>query len=296
MATARPEGVDGGAHTLDDGLFGPESVTWRSMAHPSTAIGASAAAMIQMLYPPVMYVVDQTSSFQQKPELRAQRTSDYAATITYGDVATAEAAGGSLRKIHARCTGTHPDTGEPIAADDPQSLVWVHNALTWALLRAWTLYGPQLSPAEQDRFVEEQLISARLVGCDLDTVATNVAELNSYMTSMEPKLAMTAPGRWFKEIMVAPPTEGGPMAKAGKALMTQAMVSVMGSHHRALWGFPWSRVRRRLVVTSGKAMFGSIASKLPIDSTVDQLRQHVDSHAFGSRRNRKVAAIPDPSP
>jgi uncharacterized protein (DUF2236 family) len=295
MTTTRPEGVDAGTHTADDGLFGPDSVTWRSMAHPATAIGATAAAMIQMLYPPVMYVVDQTSSFQQRPDLRAQRTADYATTITYGDVEAAEAAGASLRKIHARCVAAHPDTGERLVADDPQSLVWVHDALTWALLRAWSLYGLELTPAERDRFVEEQRISARLVGCDIDAVASSVAELEAAMASMEPKLARTAPCNWFRDVMTAPPDDGGLPAKLGKRLMTQASVAVMSEHQRALWGFPWSPLRERLVVGTSRAVLGSVATKLPVDKAVGQLRQHVDAHAFGSRRTRAVTP-PTPEP
>lgn len=289
MTTERPEGVDAGIHTADDGLFGPDSVTWRAMAHPATAIGATAAAMIQMLYPPVMYVVDQTSSFQTRPDLRAQRTADYATTITFGDVEAAEAAGASLRKIHARCVATHPDTGERLVADDPASLVWVHDTLTWALLRAWSLYGPELTPAERDRFVEEQTISARLVGCDVGAVASSVADLEAAMTAMEPKLARTTPCNWFRDVMIAPPDEGGPLAKLGKGLMTQAAVAVMSEQHRALWGFPWGPRRERLVVGASRAVLGSIATKLPFDAAVGQLRQHVDAHAFGSRRVRTVS-------
>jgi uncharacterized protein (DUF2236 family) len=276
------------AVTGQDGLFGPDSVTWRAMAHPATGIGAAAAAMIQMLYPPVMYVVDQASSFRERPDLRAQRTSDYATTITYGDVAAAEAAGESLRRIHARCVAVHPDSGDRLVADEPHLLVWVHNALTWALLRAWSIYGPELTPAERDRFVTEQKVSARLVGCDVDAAGSSVADLEAYMASMESRLAMSAPCVWFKEMMTERPKEGGVPAAVGKHLMVQASVAVMGEHHRALWGFPWGPRRERLVVSASRAVLGAAASKLPLDRTVGQLREHVDAHAFGSRRTRSV--------
>lgn len=292
--TERPDGVHHGIHTTDDGLFGPDSVSWRAMSRPATAIGASTAAMVQMLYPPVMYVVDQTSSFQQRPDLRARRTAEYATTITFGDVETAEAAGESLRKIHARCVASHPDTGERLAADDPESLVWVNNALTWSLLRAWSLFGPELSAADRDRFVAEQKISARLVGADPDAVPSTVGELEKCMTAMEPKLAMTAPCRWFKEIMVAP-DDGTIRAKVGKRVMTEAMVATMGEHHRELWGFTTGPFGRRMAVATTRALLGSVAAKLPLDDAVDQLRSHVDTHAFGARRTRPAEA-PTPEP
>lgn len=289
MSTTRPAGVEAGPHTSDDGLFGPSSVTWRAMAHPATAIGATSAALIQMLYPPVMYVVDQTSSFQERPDLRAQRTSDYATTITYGDVAAAEAAGASLRRIHARCVAEHPDTGARLAADDPDSLLWVHHALTWALLRSWELFGPDLSAGERDRFVDEQRTAARLVGCDVAAAASSVEELESAMDTMAPSLAMTAPGIWFRALMTDAPEDGGVMAVLGKHLMVQAAVAAMGEQHRALWGFRWGPTRERIVVGAGRAVLGSAAAQLPFDRAVGQLREHVDAHAFGSRRVRSVS-------
>lgn len=264
------------------------------MANPATGIGAAAAAMIQMLYPPVMYVVDQASNVREHPEQRAQRTSDYATTITYGDVATAEQAGATLCRIHSYCNAVHPDTGEKLAADDPHLLVWVHNALTWALLSAWETFGVELSAAERDQFVEEQKVSARLVGCDLDSVAASHAELEAYMVSMEPRLAMSAPCIWFKELMTDKPTEGGLPAVATKALMLQAAVAVMSDHHRALYGFPWGPIRGRLVVGAAEGLLRSLDSNLPVDRAVGQLREYVDTHAFGARRDRKVAPPAEP--
>ena len=119
MTAQRPDGIDIEVPTSDDGLFGPDSITWRVMAHPSTAVGAGAAAAVQMLYPPVMYVIDQASRVRESPEKRAQRTGEYTVTITYGDVELAEQAGAALRRIHATRTAIDPTTGRTIRADDP---------------------------------------------------------------------------------------------------------------------------------------------------------------------------------
>ncbi|HBJ72682.1 MAG TPA: hypothetical protein DDY88_02975, partial [Actinobacteria bacterium] len=154
--TDRPEGIDTGAHTADDGLYGPDSVTWKVMAAPAVGLAAGAAAMVQMLLPPVMYVVDQASSVRLKPEERAKLTGDYTVTITYGDVASAERAGEQLRRLHATRKAVDPNTGAAYQADDPDSLVWVHQALTWMILRALRTYGPSLTSAEEDQFVKEQ--------------------------------------------------------------------------------------------------------------------------------------------
>lgn len=100
------------------------------MAHPATALSAAASASIQMLYPPVMYVIDQASRVRENPELRAQRTGEYTATIVFGDVETAEQAAAGLRRLHASRTAVDPGSGRTIRADEPELLDWVHNALT----------------------------------------------------------------------------------------------------------------------------------------------------------------------
>ena len=106
--TERPDGIQAGPHTTDDGLYGPDSVTWKVFANPAVGIAATAAAMVQMLLPPVMYVVDQASSVRLKPELRAKMTGDYTVTITYGDVASAERGGRA-----APASAFHPQGDRP---------------------------------------------------------------------------------------------------------------------------------------------------------------------------------------
>lgn len=288
MSTPRPAGVQAEGHTADDGLFGPDSVTWRVMAHPSTAVGAAAAATVQMLYPPVMYVIDQASRVRESPELRAQRTGDYTATIVYGDVQAAERAGEALRRIHATRTAVDPATGRTIRADEPELLDWVHNALTWILLRCNATYGDPLDRAERDRFVAEQRTAARLVGCDPESVAGDVAELEAYMAAMEPKLALTEPGLWFRD-MVSPSGWPTTPADAVKKLLAAAAMGLMGPTHRRLYGFRPNRLVDPAVVATTRALFQAAVSKAPFDAAVPQLREYVDTHAFGSRRHRVVA-------
>jgi len=232
--TKRPSGVSAGAHTADDGLFGPDSVTWRVTAASATGLGGASAAMIQMLYPPVMYVIDQASGVRTDPERRAKRTGDYTTTITYGDVAAAERAGEQLRRLHTTRSAVDPSTGAAYRADDPDLLIWVHNALTWTLLRAYREYGPHLDASEEDRYVAEQReVAARLVGCDISNVTDTVAGLEAYMTDMAPRLALSAPALWFKDMMVPPQRPTTPDAIIKKLFM-QAAVLLMSPEQQAI--------------------------------------------------------------
>lgn len=292
MASPRPADVHVGAHTADDGLYGPDSVTWRVVAHPSIAVAGTSAATIQMLYPPVMHVIDQASSVRENSELRAQRTGDYTATITFGDTATAENAGAMLRRLHGTRKAVDPDTGRPLQADDPELLVWVHNSLTWTMLRSHETFGPGLSPADRDRFVDEQRhAAARLVGCDTDAVAKTAAELDAYMAAMEPKLALSEPCLWFRD-MVSP---GGLPRRPGdavKKLMTRAAIAIMSPTHRHLYGFRHSRLSRKATIASVRLLLAAATSKLPVEAAIPQVREYVDTHAFGARRRRSVDSQP----
>lgn len=284
----RPDGIITGQHTTDDGLYGPDSVTWRVFASPSVGLSATAAAMVQMLLPPVMYVVDQASSVRIRPELRAKMTGDYTVTITYGDVASAERAGEQLRRLHSTRNATDPITGARYQADDPDLLVWVHQALTWVILRGTRTYGPSLSPADEDTFVAEQrAVAARLVGCNLDNVSESVADLDAYMDAMLPKLALSTPALWFKDMMVPPIWAKSPEGVI-KSLIANASAMLMGDEHQKLYGFHFNAFQRLTTVNGTKLLINAAMKNSTVDSALPSIREYVDTHAFGARRTRVI--------
>ena len=96
MATTRPVAMAGlDSHPNDDGLFGPQSVSWRAFASPASAIGVATAVLMQMIHPRVVRMIDQASNVRNDPAGRAAGTSQYGITIIYGDTETAERAGES---------------------------------------------------------------------------------------------------------------------------------------------------------------------------------------------------------
>lgn len=287
--TDRPRSIDAGPHTQDDGYYGPDSVTWKVSAHPAAGMVGTAAASIQMLYPPVMHMIDQASTFREHPELRAQRTAEFGATVMFGDKASADHAGETLRKIHRSCVATNPITGEEYHADEPELLLWVNNVLIWVGLRAPSVYGPSITDDERERYVREQEVMARMVGLDTDLVPKSVADVEDYMASMAPKLAMTHDAIWFRDLVLP---KGLPFAldpgDTVKNIMTWGAVSLMGPEHRDLFGIRWNKLRELVVTNSVRALIAPLAAK-PVDDLLPQIREFVDENAFGARK-RKVAA------
>jgi uncharacterized protein (DUF2236 family) len=282
MTAERPASVDAGEHTRDDGYFGPDSVTWRVASHPALGISAGCAGTIQMLLPQVMHMVDQSSTFQQFPDLRAQRTGEFAATVFFGDRASADRAGEVLQRIHAGCEATDPHTGERYRADKPELLEWVSVSLTWSMLRGAEVFGPSLEIADQDRFVVEQQTTARMVGLDPATLPTTRAEVDDYMTAILPKLAYGYDTRWFKRITV--PSSFPTSLGAGIKQLTQwGSVALYLPEHRELFGISWNGFRQASTVASVKLLLAPMTTK-PFEQVIPQYRAYVDEHAFGARK------------
>ena len=288
MTAPRPASVTTSEQPKDNGLFGPDSVTWRATAAPAIAVAAATASLVQMLHPRVMWMIDHASSFRKYPELRATRTGEYIVTITYGDTESAERAGAMLRYIHTTRKATDPVTGEQYSADEQDLLVWVHNALVWSMLRAYDRWGPKLSPADRDRFVSEQRTAARLVGIDPpEQAAGSVAELDAYMESMRPRLAFTSPAVWFRDMMA--PRYPAPNAKGVASwLMTRAAVDLLTPEQRELYGIRWSRVDHVVADTAAKLILSGAAAKMPYEKLLPLMRMQSVVNAFGARFRRVI--------
>ncbi|KAA9134932.1 oxygenase MpaB family protein [Microbacterium caowuchunii] len=279
--TGRPSVVERGAHTTDDGLFGPASLTWRLHAQRAMMLVGSGAATTQMLNPRVMRMIDQASHFRQNPEARAKGTFQYIITITYGDTATAKRAGEKLRRMHQAVLATDPNTGESYNAEVAELLLWVHNTLTLTAVRAFQRYGPGLTDAEADAYVREQIVAAELVGIDPMLAPETVSELEEYMVQVRSSLAMIPEGLWFRDMMTA---HGKGVAGLAEKFVKDAAIGLMLPEHRALFGLQFSRRRDRIAERATKALFALMDSKAPVERVIPDLRHQVDVAAFGARR------------
>ena len=112
----------------DDGLFGPESVTWRVMSSRIMWVAVVRALYLQALHPRVIRGTLQNAATITQPVdawARLRRTRKFIETRTFGTMAEAERAGRRVRKIHQSLTGTDPD-GTRYRVDEPELLLWVH--------------------------------------------------------------------------------------------------------------------------------------------------------------------------
>lgn len=295
MVTKRPAAYAGsGEHPKDDGLFGPQSVTWRAYASPSASLGVATAVLLQMIHPRVVRMIDQASSVRTNPAARAAGTAQYGITITFGDTESAERAGEVLRTIHSHKLAVDPISGETYTPNEPDLLMWVHCTLTWAVLAACDRWGPMFTPAERDRFVDEQRVAARLVGIDPELAPRTAAELDAYMLKMRPQLGYVTSTRFMREMMAPAKFPFTPSGLV-QLVMNRASIDLLPDDIQDLYGFRWPMLNHLLVRLVSALIMQTASSKVNYDALVKELRAQTDVHAFGAaakklRARRKLAS------
>jgi uncharacterized protein (DUF2236 family) len=175
----------------DTGLFGPESVTWRLHAEPILWLAGLRALLLQMLLPRALAGVLQNSNFREDPWGRLLRTAQFYGEVVYGPTARAEQTGARVRRLHAAMSGTDLVTGERFRIDEPDLLRWIHVTATESFCSTAKRAGLRLSPAEIDRYYDEQRAVAGLMGLDEGTVPATATDVDAYYDAMRPKLTAT---------------------------------------------------------------------------------------------------------
>ncbi len=222
---------------VDHGLFGPGSVTWKVHSSPVMLIGGLRALMIQALHPLAMAGVMQHSDFRARPLQRLGRTVEFVASVTFGDTATAEAAGAEVRRVHTYIHGIDRVTGRPYSAEDPETLLWVHCVETHSFLAAYRAYGGPLAADEQDAFLAESARAAALVGVPPGDVPPTVADMREYFAAMLPTLCASQAAQEAIRFVARPPAtrELLPLLPALR-LSAEAAVTIVPRHLRRMAG------------------------------------------------------------
>lgn len=188
-----------------DGLFGPDTVTWRVHSEPILWVAGLRALLLQALHPAALSGVLVHSDFKADPWGRLLRTANYVGTITFGTAAEAEAAAARVRGLHGKVAGADPTTGVRYRADDPHLLTWVHCCEVDSFLQVTRRAGLALSSFEADRYVFEQVRAAELLGCQRGVVPSSVGELSAYFRVMRKELHVDARARRIASYVLWPP-------------------------------------------------------------------------------------------
>jgi uncharacterized protein (DUF2236 family) len=186
----------------DQGLIGPDSVSWEINADLASVSQAGLPAIVlEILHPSVVAGVQDLSNYRQDPFQRARATLGYVLT-TFGNTEAATRLIEQVKGVHSYVTGTRPD-GVPYRALDPELITWVHTCIPWMIMCAYEHTKRPLSQQERDRYLGEQAVIGRMGGAEW--VPTTVAELDDYVATMRSRLSMTAQTREFVDFLMTSP-------------------------------------------------------------------------------------------
>jgi uncharacterized protein (DUF2236 family) len=197
------------AEENDLGLFGPDSVSWRLHREPILLLAGLRGLYLQALHPRAVAGVVQNSAYEKDPWGRLERTGTFVATTVYGTTAQAREAGRRVRAIHSRLRATDRRTGEVFRVDEPELLRWVHVTEIESFVTVAVRAGCPLTPAEIDRYYDEQRRAAELVGLDPATVPSSAAEVAAYYRQIRPELGLTSEGIAAAKFLTSPPMPRG---------------------------------------------------------------------------------------
>jgi uncharacterized protein (DUF2236 family) len=225
----------------DDGLFGPDSVTWRLMCSRVMWVAVVRALYLQALHPRVIRGTLQNAAMITEPVdawARLRRTRKFIETRTFGTVAEAERAGRRVRKIHESLTGTDPD-GTRYRVDEPELLLWVHCGEVASGVDIARRSGLPFCAADLDGFVAEQRASAELIGLDRESAPASVAELDAYYEEIRPRLSACDEAKQALRLTLHPPVpDGNRVLKLGLPPVSTLAFSTLPGWARRMYGRP----------------------------------------------------------
>jgi uncharacterized protein (DUF2236 family) len=170
-----------GGADRDEGLFGPDSVSWSVNRETTVLFGGARALLMHAAHPLVLAGARQTGFYERNPWKRLERTLQLTYTITFGTRVEALAAAERINRVHREVHGIDEVTGLPYDALDPDLLLWVHACLVDSQLLFERLTVGRLDDRGRQRFHEEQMLGAELLGLERSRIPPSVGELRGYI-------------------------------------------------------------------------------------------------------------------
>lgn len=195
--------------TRDPGLFGPASVSWQVHGETTVLFGGARALLMQAAHPLLMASARESGFYKKNPWRRLERTLQLTYAMTFGTVEEASRAADHINEVHRSVRGVDEVTGLRYDAFDPDLLLWVHACLVDSALLFERLTVGKLDDDGRQRFHEEQMVVAEMLGLASDRIPPTVSELSAYIDRMvrSGALQVTDAARDFLVLFEDPPKE-----------------------------------------------------------------------------------------
>lgn len=238
---------------MPQGLFGPDSVTWRVNRESVVLLGGGRALLLQVAHPAVGAGVAQHSGYREDPWGRIARTLDVTRRIVFGDSAEAAYAARQLGKVHAHVHGTieHGSrAGEPYSASDPDLLLWVWATLVESALLVYTRYVGPLKVTDVEAYYAEQKRFLAACGAPAETAPATFADfMHWFDETVDHALEVTPAAYEVCAAILRPRKLPLPLRPLYDAL-NLATVGLLPPTLREQYGLSWGPQRERLLGAS----------------------------------------------
>tara|TARA_Y100000768_G_scaffold123186_1_gene91109 strand:+ start:93 stop:935 length:843 start_codon:yes stop_codon:yes gene_type:complete len=195
----------------DPGYFGPNSMMWKVNKEITVLFGGARALLMHAAHPLIAAGARQTSFYQRDPWKRLIRTLSLQNSVTFGTIEEADDSATRINRLHEVIKGNDSVTGGYYDALDHEQLLWVHACLQISSIYFFEKTVRKLTIDEKNQYHVENMLSAKLVLIDIDSMPKTHEELKNWVTEKsksEGYLQLTDVAEDVQDIIA-----GGPVPK-----------------------------------------------------------------------------------
>ena len=195
----------------DPGYFGPNSMMWKVNKEITVLFGGARALLMHAAHPLIAAGARQTSFYQRDPWKRLIRTLSLQNSVTFGTKTEADESAHRINKLHEVIKGEDVVTKKIYDALDQEQLLWVHACLQISSIYFYEKTVKKLSESEKNQYHKENILAAKLVLIDENTMPQTHNELKQWIIDKSRKegyLIYTDVAKDVQEII-----GGGPVPK-----------------------------------------------------------------------------------
>jgi uncharacterized protein (DUF2236 family) len=214
-----------------EGVFGPNSLTWRINRESSLLLGAGRALLLQLAHPFVSEAIAEHSTVLDDPAARFHRTFALVFRLIFGTLDQAFAAARDFDRAHARIEGVLKsnagkfNSGTRYSASDLSARQWVGATLTETSVLTYELVFGELAAGERNIFYDESKAFAALCGVPHESLPPNWTRFATYSEQMVASnmLGVTEQARFIARNMLQQVPPWLPMPRWYSALTTHLL-------------------------------------------------------------------------
>jgi uncharacterized protein (DUF2236 family) len=227
---------------------GRGSLTWRCAGDSRGLFLAPAALLLQVAHPVVGAGVTQHSNFTAAPWSRLIRTMRSVDRIVFGPEDVAIAEGGRLQRLHSGIRGVD-EAGRPYHGLDPAAYAWVHLTLFQLFVDVQCVFGPPLTPSEEQSLYLEWRQVGRLLRIRDDQLPPTWADFRRLFemtvervleTNQAVEDVLAAVARPRRPVPVLPGSLWDAMAGRAGGVVLHLSVGTLPPSLRQRIGVPWT--------------------------------------------------------